>query len=94
MKVVWTSGALQDRLDIWDYIAADKPSAAARMDQLFSDAAEGLASFPDLGKDGMVPGTRELLVHVNYRLVYEIASDTVWILTLVHTSQLWPPLRG
>ncbi|WP_246094051.1 MULTISPECIES: type II toxin-antitoxin system RelE/ParE family toxin [Mesorhizobium] len=39
MRVVWTPEAEQDRADIWDYIAADSPSAAARMDQLFSDAA-------------------------------------------------------
>jgi plasmid stabilization system protein ParE len=37
--VVWTPEAQQDRADVWDYIAADNPRAAARMDELFSDAA-------------------------------------------------------
>lgn len=27
----------------------------------------------------------------NYRLVYELEGATAWILTLVHTSHLWPP---
>ena len=39
MKVVWTPEAEQDRLDIRDVIASDKPSAAVRMDDLFSEAA-------------------------------------------------------
>ena len=43
---------------------------------------------------GQVPGTRELNPHRSYRLVYEIAGDTVWILVLIHTARLWPPLHS
>ena len=39
MKVLWTPEAQQDRVDIWDYIVTENPSAAVRMDELFSDAA-------------------------------------------------------
>jgi len=39
VRVIWTPESLQDRADVWDYIAADNPRAAARMDELFSDAA-------------------------------------------------------
>ena len=39
MRVIWTPEAQQDRADVWDYIAADNPRAAARIDELFSDAA-------------------------------------------------------
>ena len=46
-----------------------------------------------LGKPGIVPGTRELIPHESYRLVYQIDGETVWILTLVHTARLWPPVR-
>ena len=94
MRVVWTSEALQDRADIWDYIAADSPSAAARMDELFSVAAVRLTEHPNLGKPGKIPGTRELIPHESYRLVYEVSGDTVWILTLVHTARRWPIVRG
>ena len=93
MRVVWTLEAQQDRTDVWDYIAADNPPAAARMDELFSDAATRLAQHPHRGKPGKIPGTRELIPHESYRLVYEIDAETVWILTLVHTARQWPPVR-
>ena len=93
MRVVWTPEAEQDREEVWDYIASDSAAAAARMDELFSDAAAQLADFPELGRPGKIAGTRELIPHENYRLVYEIDGGTVWMLALVHTARLWPPLR-
>ena len=78
---------------MWDYISEDSQSAAARMDALFSDAASRLVDYPKIGKLGEIAGTRELIVHENYRLVYEIAGETVWILTLVHVARQWPPLH-
>lgn len=93
MRVVWAAEALQDRIEIWDYIVADNPGAAVRMDDLFSDSASRLAEHPKLGRSGKVVGTRELVVHEHYRLVYEISNDTVYILTLIHTARLWPPAK-
>jgi plasmid stabilization system protein ParE len=67
--------------------------AAARMDEILSDAAARLAQHPMLGKPGTIPGTRELIPHESDRLVYQIDGDTVWILAPVHTARLWPPVR-
>ena len=91
MKVIWSPEALLDRADIWDVIANDNPRAAARIDELFSDAAARLSDHPKLGKPGKISGTRELIPHESYRLVYEIEGETLWILALVHTARLWPP---
>lgn len=93
MKVCWASAAEQDRADIMDYISQDNPLAAIRMDELFVDAAGRLAEYPNLGKTGLIAGTRELIPHENYRLVYEVQDNTVWILALVHTARMWPPRR-
>ena len=93
MRVIWTPEAQQDRADVWDYIAADNPRAAARMDELFSEAAARLAEHPKLGRPGKIPGTRELIPHESYRLVYEIDPQAVWVLVLVHTARQWPPAR-
>lgn len=91
MKVFWTSGAEQDRARIFEFIGQDNPLAAIRMDELFAAAAGRLAQHPLLGRMGQVPGTRELIAHESYRLVYEVEGDAVWLLALVHTRRQWPP---
>lgn len=94
MRVLWTLEAEHDRIEIWDSVAADDPSAAARMDQLFGEVSARLANFPMPGHVGMILGTRELIPHENDRLVYEIETgeNTVWVLALVHTARQWPPV--
>jgi addiction module RelE/StbE family toxin len=93
VKVFWVSAAEQDRADIIDYIGQDNPLASIRMDEVFAEAAARLADHPHLGKAGPVPGTRELIPHESYRLVYEVRNEAVWILALVHTARTWPPRR-
>ena len=93
MKILWTPEAEQDREDIWAYIAEDNAVAAVRLDGLFSAAVAKLADFPHLGHEGTIPGTRELIPHESYRLVYEVAEETVWILALVHTARQ-PSMMG
>ncbi len=93
MRVFWASAAEQDRADIIDYISQDNPLAAIRMDELFAEAAGRLAQHAHLGKAGQITGTRELIPHESYRLVYEVEDETVWILALVHTARMWPPSR-
>lgn len=61
------------------------------MDELFEAAVGRLATHPLMGWPGRIPGTREVIPHESYRLVYEVQADTVWILALVHTARLWPP---
>ena len=60
----------------------------------FSAAQQPVSNHPELGRPGKISGTRELVVHESYRLVYEINGGIVWILTLIHTARQWPPLRG
>nr|WP_256833250.1 type II toxin-antitoxin system RelE/ParE family toxin [Pseudomonas oleovorans] len=94
MQVIWTPEALQDRLDIWEYIATENPRTAVHMDELFSAAAASLADFPDKGRLGTVVGTRELIPHENYHLAYQAEHDAVWILALVHVARMWPPVQS
>jgi len=74
--------------------AADNPHAAARMDELFSESASRLVEHPKLARAGKALGTRELVAHEHYLLVYELNNDTVWILTLIHPARLWLPARS
>ena len=63
-----------------------------RIDQLFGDAVNRLATNSKLGVNGKVAGTRELTPHASYRLVYEIAADEIWVLAVVHTARNWPQI--
>lgn len=90
MRICWAAAAEQDRAEILEFIARDNPQAAIDMDERFADAVAHLAHHPHLGRTGLVPGTRELIPHESYRLVYEVQGDTVWILALVHTARMWP----
>lgn len=92
MKVVWTDPAEEDRNRIVLFIAEDNPQAALDMDDLFTAAADSLATLPARAKVGRVSDTRELIVHRNYILVYGIDddADTVYIKAVLHTSRQWP----
>ena len=93
MKLVWTRQADTDRREIREYIAQDNPAAALALDELFSEKAGRLVDHPGLGRPGRIPGTRELVAHENYILVYDRTSDRVRVLRLLHAAGKWPPSK-
>lgn len=90
--VVWTLEAADDRERIFEYVAEQSPSAAITLDDGFIEAVQRLEQFPALGKQGRVTGTRELVVHENYIVVYEWSKeiDQVLIVAMVHSRMMWP----
>nr|WP_308937255.1 type II toxin-antitoxin system RelE/ParE family toxin [Duganella sp. 1411] len=38
-------------------------------------------------------GTRELVVHRHYALIYKVVGDQVYILRILHTARQWPKPR-
>jgi addiction module RelE/StbE family toxin len=84
----WPKSQLRADRAIIDYIAVENPNAALKMDQLFSDAVTKLGDFPLFGRAGKIPGTREVIPHASYRLIYEVdeVTSTVWVMALVHTA--------
>ncbi|MDD3575262.1 type II toxin-antitoxin system RelE/ParE family toxin [Halothiobacillus sp.] len=93
MKLVWTRPAHADRKKIRDHIAQHAPAAALALDELFSEKTGLLLDHPDLGRSGRVPGTRELVVHQNYILIYDVVSNLVRILRVLHAARQWPPTQ-
>ena len=94
MKLHWTPEAISDRDNIYEYIQADNPSAALTLDEKFFESAHHLSSHPNLGRHGRVKGTRELVVHQNYILIYDITGNSIRVLRVLHASRQWPPFRG
>ncbi len=94
MILSWTPEALDDRRAIYEYIEIDNPGAALALDELFSEKANRLADHPGLGRPGRVAGTRELVAHQNYILIYDTANGMVRVLRVLHTARQWPPARN
>ncbi|WP_214221212.1 type II toxin-antitoxin system RelE/ParE family toxin [Rosenbergiella nectarea] len=90
MKLIWTEPARDDRRAIREYIALDNPVAAVELDKQLSIRAGQLTEQPESGRPGRVAGTRELVIHRHYVIVYEIVAAAVYILRVLHTSRRWP----
>lgn len=91
MKLLWTQQAQRDRRTIFDYIRPENPMAAVAMDDQFAMSAEQLSRHPYSGRPGRITGTRELLAHPSYLIVYDVQADAVRILAIIHTARQWPP---
>jgi len=77
--------------EIYEYIAAENPTAAARTIERVRVAVERLAASPALGRPGRVPGTRELVVGgTPYIVPYRLKGEVVQIITILHGAQRWP----
>jgi addiction module RelE/StbE family toxin len=91
VEVLWMPAALEDLRAAYAYYAERNPAAADRVVGSLLNAANGLALFPLLGKQGVVPGTRERVVtRYPYRIVYQVVDDRVEVLRVLHAGQLWP----
>lgn len=90
MALFWTPKSIEDREAIYDFIEADNPMAALTLDEQFSGQALLLLDQPGLGRPGRVAGTRELVVHPNYILVYDQIEDRVRVLRVLHAAMKWP----
>jgi len=88
MKLRWLSPALAELDRVFEYISQENPKAARHVFTRIRKSTEKLRRFPESGRAGHVPGTRELLVTgLPFLVVYRVAGDTVEILRVFHTSQ-------
>jgi addiction module RelE/StbE family toxin len=86
----WTEEASTDLVDIIDYIEQRNNLAAQSLFVAIVQSAENLPLMPYLYRPGRVAGTRELVVHPNYIVVYQVGSDTIDILRILHSRQQYP----
>ncbi len=93
MNVNFTPQARDDLFAIRTYIPQFDDAAADRVISRIRQAVMMFESFPLLGREGSVTGTREFAIPgLAYVIVYQIASETdVDILTILHERQHYPP---
>jgi toxin ParE1/3/4 len=90
-SVVWTSNAANDFAAIVERIRDDNPSAAQRVAKTIYTAVAELRQFPNSGRKGLAPNTRELVFPPwPYIVVYEVVDTHLNVLRIRHASQDWP----
>lgn len=91
MRVFWSPRAAADLNELVDFIATDKPGAAAQVGDRIYRQVEGLGSTPHMGRPGILPETRELVFAPwPYIAIYKIVGDKVRIIRIRHASRQWP----
>lgn len=90
MQIIWTQEALEQLINIEDYIVRDNPERAAKfVDQLIKQA-ESLLGNPRVGRvvpEIANPDRRELIYN-KYRIVYRLGERCLKILTVFEEHRL------
>jgi toxin ParE1/3/4 len=87
----WLRTATRNRFEQLDYIAADNPAAAVRLDEAIERQTDLLAQHPLMGREGRVKGTRELVIGRSpFIAVYRVKKKRIEILRILHGAQQYP----
>jgi len=87
MTVIFSPEARLDLRRIRDYISRDNPEAASRLAVELVAACDRLEYFPERGRLGMIPGTRELTTVWPYVIVYRVMGRNIEIARIWHGAQ-------
>lgn len=82
--------AIRDLFRIGRHIAADSKLNAANVVAQLQAKTAALAAYPNMGRIGRIPGTRELVVHRHYLIIYRAVGPTVEIIRVKHTARQPP----
>ena len=86
-EIRWTDEAVKWLQDIFDYIAQDSPSAAAKVVSGVYERVQSLKDFPELGQKyrSEAEGDIRVLLYGHYRIAYLIREgESVDILGVFH----------
>ncbi|KPY57583.1 hypothetical protein ALQ08_200255 [Pseudomonas syringae pv. delphinii] len=92
MQIIWRQRARMSLAKIIRYISNEDPQAAQAILERLQSAILPVADHPYLYRPGRVPGTRELVAHPNYVLVYRVAIERIEVVNVIHARQEYPSL--
>lgn len=90
LPIRWNAKALDELDAIAGYIAQFNLIAAEGLQDLIETSVLPLSEHPYLYRLGRVAGTRELVVHPNYIVVYRVLTDQVEIVGVLHAAREYP----
>lgn len=93
MQIRWEEDAINDLINLRDYIQKDNPVAAEKVAQKILSTVDLLLDHPLLGKAGRIHETRELVIAgTPYTVVYLVEFESVTLLRIFHQRQSWGDL--
>jgi plasmid stabilization system protein ParE len=88
MRIGWDPQAVQDLEEIRAFIAADKPTASARVAEQIKTSVGRLSEFPRMGRQSSDPDIRILpITGTPYLVYYHLLSDAIEILAVFHGAR-------
>ncbi len=91
MKVRWLEDAVTDLEYLRDYIAIDDDRTADKVMQKVLETVSLLSMHPEIGREGRVLNTRELIISGSpYIVPYRVKQEFVDILRILHSAMQWP----
>jgi len=92
MKIIWTREALENIIEIENFISENNPQNAIEFTDSLINKCEYLIDNPNMGR--IVPELPESnireLIHKNYRIVYRYIDEEIQILTVFEGHRLLP----
>ncbi len=93
-KIIWTDDGIKSFEDIIQYITNDSTYYASELAKKILSSIEKLPEFPYMGRivpEYNNPDIREIIYH-NYRIVYKISANAVYLLLVIHGSRQLPEI--
>jgi len=91
VKIRWTAVAADDLKSVYDYLSEHAPARADAIVDRILDGIDALAQFPNLGRQGRLNGTRELVITgTPFIVFYRLRKSQVEILGVLHAARKWP----
>jgi plasmid stabilization system protein ParE len=91
LTIAWSERALGDLNNIVAYIGADSEREAFAMQARLESAVEPAAQFPYMFRGGRVEGTREIVAHPNYIIIYRVTAEHIVVDAIIHARRQYPP---
>lgn len=91
LPIVWAADAENDLAEIVSFVGQRNPLAAEKLWILLHDSVLPLSDHPYLyRKSERVPGTREIVAHPNYVVVYQVKANSIDMPRVLHSRQRYP----
>ena len=90
LKIIWSVRSREQVNDLIAYIAEHDIQAALNLRNRLEAVVQPLAEHPYMFRRGRVAGTREIVAHPNYLIVYRVLADRIDITAVHHARQEYP----